>query len=492
LQGNATGTSQTSVPGGPPAAAGVRFPGEDGGSSLAEMAQRDLDAALQLLADRAQYITGSSGAAIALRRDGKKDMLCRASSGSNAPDLGALLSTEFGLSGESVRTRQLLRCDDAERDGRVNREACRELGIASVVVMPVVNDDEVLGVFELFSGKANAFGERDFTALRRLSEMVETAVRLAQATKDISKHLQAEQNLDLARLETPQPRMPWPETEVEIETPGLTEPDVPETSSLSPCSQKSTEKAAGPEKAEEAVLPPPKVGQSVGDLRAPSAKAIGTEPPSGAIRPLLWSIALDAHGEPVVANNDQSHVPTTLRNLKKCEACGFPVSPGRALCVECEEKKWRGQLHLPKRAEPTERAAPASLASSRVSSVPPIPAMDRAIPGEKPATKAVLSASGFGAAAAPAPALEVAKPIPAVTSDLGIQPAAALEVTAAPGQSSAAGRETPGEASPAPVASPELVLSAALEPSQTWLARNKLILLPLAVIAAAAVFLLLR
>ena len=162
----------------------VRFPGEDGGRSLAEMAQRDLDAALQLLADRAQYITGASGAAIALRRNGKKDMLCRASTGPNAPELGALLSTEFGLSGESVRTRQPLRCDDAERDARVNRDVCREMGIASVVVMPVVNDDEVLGVFELFSGKANAFGARDVSAVQRLSEMVETAVRLAQADRE--------------------------------------------------------------------------------------------------------------------------------------------------------------------------------------------------------------------------------------------------------------------------------------------------------------------
>src|ERR1700723_1631236 len=133
---------------------GPRFPGEDGGHSMAEMAQRDLDAALQLLADRAQYITGAGGAAIALRRTGKNDLLCRASAGSNAPELGALLSTEYGLSGESVRTRRGLRCDDAERDARVNREVCRELGIASVVVMPVVDDDQVLGVFELFSGKA--------------------------------------------------------------------------------------------------------------------------------------------------------------------------------------------------------------------------------------------------------------------------------------------------------------------------------------------------
>src|SRR4051794_14659239 len=159
----------------------MRFPGEDGGRSLGEMAQRDLDAALQLLADRAQYITGASGAAIALRRDGRNDMLCRASTGTNAPELGALLSTEFGLSGESVRTKSALRCDDAERDARVNRDVCRQMGIASVVVMPVVNDDQVLGVFELFSGKPNAFGERDVSAVQRLSEMVETAVRLAYA-----------------------------------------------------------------------------------------------------------------------------------------------------------------------------------------------------------------------------------------------------------------------------------------------------------------------
>src|ERR1700678_701519 len=164
------------------AAPGPRFPAEDGGRSLAEIAHSDLDAALQLLAERAQYITGASGAAIALRRGQQKDMLCRATAGSNAPELGALLSMEHGLSGESVRTRQALRCDDAERDPRVNREGCRELGIASVVVMPIISGQQVLGVFELFSGQVRAFGERDISALQRLSEMVETAVKYAGAT----------------------------------------------------------------------------------------------------------------------------------------------------------------------------------------------------------------------------------------------------------------------------------------------------------------------
>ncbi len=38
----------------------LRFPAEDGGKSLSEMAQRDLNAALQLLAERAQYITAKA------------------------------------------------------------------------------------------------------------------------------------------------------------------------------------------------------------------------------------------------------------------------------------------------------------------------------------------------------------------------------------------------------------------------------------------------
>src|ERR1700738_2078848 len=59
----------------------LRFPGEDGGKSLSQMAQRDLDAALQLLGERAQYMTGASGAAIALRQG--ETMVCCASSGAS-------------------------------------------------------------------------------------------------------------------------------------------------------------------------------------------------------------------------------------------------------------------------------------------------------------------------------------------------------------------------------------------------------------------------
>jgi uncharacterized Zn finger protein (UPF0148 family) len=32
-----------------------------------------------------------------------------------------------------------------------------------------------------------------------------------------------------------------------------------------------------------------------------------------------------------------------LANLQSCQACGFPISQGRTLCVDCEEKQWTGQ-----------------------------------------------------------------------------------------------------------------------------------------------------
>lgn len=160
---------------------GIENSHKDGkGLSVMESARRDLEATLQLLAERAQFITGASGAAIALR-DGDR-VLCRASSGSAAPELGSYLDLSVGLSGQSVRMRAPLRCDDTASDPRVDRESCRRLGIASLAVMPILRDGDVFGIFEVFARKPRAFQERDLAALERLREMVNTA--LDQAAPD--------------------------------------------------------------------------------------------------------------------------------------------------------------------------------------------------------------------------------------------------------------------------------------------------------------------
>lgn len=309
-------------------------PGNPVGHFLAEMASHDLDAALQLLAERAQYITGASGAAIALRRGQHPDMLCRASAGSNAPELGALLSMEYGLSGESLRTRQILRCDDIEGDVRVNHDACRRLGIASVVIMPVVCSDQAVGVFEIFSGLPHAFAERDLSALRRLSGMVETAVAHASAMQYAPAG------------ETAEP--PAEETIAVVAAPIVegvpVEPvPVPVTSSITePTNAKASEAKTEVISDAEGVKSPPANTQQPASAatESPTLKTPVAEPK----RPLYWSAGSQTQdSENKATEKAPVPVPLGLRNLQKCEACGFPVSSGRKFCVECEEKQWRGQ-----------------------------------------------------------------------------------------------------------------------------------------------------
>ena len=415
------------------------------------MAQRDLDAALQLLADRAQYITGASGAAIALRRDGMADMLCRASTGTNAPELGALLSTEFGLSGESVRTKRALRCDDAERDARVNREVCRQLGIASVVVMPVVHDDQVLGVFELFSGRAHAFGERDLSAIQRLSQMVETAVRLAQASESLPKKL-AEAGNGASKIAGPGVREGQFVSDLVVDAAKLgeavsakaapaLEPNLPAAEALTV--QPAVENVA--KLAYEAITPPKK--------------------------PLFWSATVSSEPEALHSadESDQSHVPPMLRQLRKCEACGFPVSAGRTLCVECEEKKWRGQLRpQAARSVGSSKAATSSSRAGAQASAAAAPSMAKV-----PSTSSDPTAIGVTNRTQLASAkIEPAKIPNEVAAD--IKPAAA--VAAASEQTSQTHKGS----------APEFVLSAGVVSSQSWLSANKYIVLVLLVIAAAA------
>ena len=273
-----------------PAPGLLKFPGEDDGRSLTHMAQRDLDAALQLLAQRAQYITAASGTAIALREE--REMICRASAGSSAPPLGSHLQVDSGLSGESVRSRQILRCDNAETDSRVNRDTCKALGIASVIVMPLIDNDEVVGVFELFSEREAAFEERDVVALQRLAEMILTAVEHAAAAK------RTEQELRTA-----------PAVQVEAQA------DV-----QVPAQQASVELPAPEKPVSEPAPANPELKKDLPTADKPAASPFDEE-----------------EDEPLFAK-----VNIEPGKIGKCESCGFPVSEGRALCLDCETAKSGG------------------------------------------------------------------------------------------------------------------------------------------------------
>ncbi|HXZ32093.1 MAG TPA: PilZ domain-containing protein [Terriglobales bacterium] len=142
----------------------------------------DLDAALRLIALRAQAFTHAEGAAIALSQS--EDMVCRASAGPSAPPVGAHFKIGSGFSGECIRTGSLLRCEDSETDSRVDRESCRALAIRSMIAAPIRWEVSIIGLIEVFSSQAHAFAAEAELVLVRLSEIVAEAVHRAGSLDD--------------------------------------------------------------------------------------------------------------------------------------------------------------------------------------------------------------------------------------------------------------------------------------------------------------------
>jgi TonB family protein len=152
-----------------------------------------LDLVLNELVVRAAKATRAGSAALALARG--DELVCRAATGSLAPDLGVPLSTRDGLSGACLQTHQPQLSVDTEFDPRVDPAVSRHLGIRSILIVPVFDrndkdrDDkdhradkhrndkdsndqhaQVTGILEAFSTSPAAFSDSDQKLLEGFAE----------------------------------------------------------------------------------------------------------------------------------------------------------------------------------------------------------------------------------------------------------------------------------------------------------------------------------
>ncbi len=79
-------------------------------------------------------ITHATGAVVELAEDG--DMVYRAVSGEASHFLGLRLKTANSLSGLCITQNATLYCQKSENNKRVDREACRRVGLRSMAVVP--------------------------------------------------------------------------------------------------------------------------------------------------------------------------------------------------------------------------------------------------------------------------------------------------------------------------------------------------------------------
>jgi N-acetylmuramoyl-L-alanine amidase len=158
-----------------------------------------LDEVLQLVAERAQSITGSEGIAIALAEG--EEIICRASVGSMAPDRGMRLDPRSGFSGACMRARRIIRCDDSENDPRVDVIACRTLGTRSMVAVPLLGHDSVIGLLEAFSTEPFGFSDNDVRSLSLLAELILAALKPEDEERIVRAAKVAAAEFDVADIE---------------------------------------------------------------------------------------------------------------------------------------------------------------------------------------------------------------------------------------------------------------------------------------------------
>lgn len=139
----------------------------------------DLNAVMTLVAEQAQQITEAKGAVVELAEEG--EMVYRAVSGGASHLLGLRLDQKDSLSGRCVELNETLYCEDSETDVRVDREACRKVGLRSMAVVPLIHCGSAVGVLKIYSENVSAFKDGDLQLLTLMSELI--AAAMYHATK---------------------------------------------------------------------------------------------------------------------------------------------------------------------------------------------------------------------------------------------------------------------------------------------------------------------
>ena len=116
-----------------------------------------------------------SGVAIALAEN--DEIVLRAAAGTVCPDPDTRIDRDSAFSGACFRTAQVINCNDTETDSRVNVQACRGMGVRSMVAVPLCGRRRVIGILEAFSCWPFAFNEIDVRNLTLLAELIPGALK---------------------------------------------------------------------------------------------------------------------------------------------------------------------------------------------------------------------------------------------------------------------------------------------------------------------------
>lgn len=143
---------------------------------------------MQRVADQAlELVSGADGVLVGLRNDGYITYVC--GSGYLSASLGVRTAVDSSIGGASIRSGQVLRCDDTETDPRVDREVCRRLGTRSTVCLPLSRGAEIFGVLAVGGRCPFTFDDDDVADLEDMAELISMTVGIAEDCSRVNAEL---------------------------------------------------------------------------------------------------------------------------------------------------------------------------------------------------------------------------------------------------------------------------------------------------------------
>ncbi|MDG9667713.1 diguanylate cyclase [Hahella sp. CR1] len=161
-------------------------------------AELDMTAFMQLVTDKMLLLTPATGAIIELMNG--DEMVYQATSGSAHQFEGMRLNLLNSLSGLCITDRKALIAEDTATDPRVNHEACKKIRAASMVVTPLYEEGNVVGVLKIISDTPYAFDDEDLKTLEMMAGLIGSAIGRKIRLQEKEDLLQAK-SLTLMQLE---------------------------------------------------------------------------------------------------------------------------------------------------------------------------------------------------------------------------------------------------------------------------------------------------
>ena len=134
----------------------------------------DLESAMSLVAERLVQSASAGGAAIGILNGTK--LRYRAAFGTLTPAAGTDIPMDKALCVACLRTGQVFRCAEVNRDFPVDTEECRRRGIQSMIAVPVFRDGGVVGGVEIYYPNPQAFTEQDVHTCQLMAGLITEAL----------------------------------------------------------------------------------------------------------------------------------------------------------------------------------------------------------------------------------------------------------------------------------------------------------------------------